>query len=170
MVYDDVSKVFQFVHATFQTYICHVIQGLRETDLQEKQLSSTDIATRCFEYIRSTLFQTGVNRQPRALNLASYAARYRPVHAKGEPEESMRIQDAIISMFDTEAKKNRVMSVSIAPVLRAIEVDTDRNHSMGHSKYQGKNETFLHYVAGIGLATLCEKVLDPAGYASLCFF
>jgi hypothetical protein len=140
---DREGNLIRFVHYTVQTYF-------ERPEVLGKQFpeAQTRIGTTCLTYLGFDVFdkplyrevRRGVSRMERVRRhfFGNYAAKYWGEHIRGAAEEDSDVQTAIVRLFSSPNK---------------IDWMVKTNHSPEQRK-------FLHVVAEMGLASICNCFLS----------
>lgn len=147
VVLEKSSDTVRFTHQTVKNFL----QKEHVKDL----LSANDIANFCLTYLSFDNFNMSDDRQEREkraqmYHFIRYATSFWGIHCRGDPENSADIQLAILSLFAPETKRSSFLKMESYLQFPDATLEIDCY----------SHQTLLHIIARVGLAKMCEVVLD----------
>jgi hypothetical protein len=155
VIHDKETGIVRFAHYTVQEFIqCNCTQHL---------LPIVEVAKTCLTYLGFDAFNEGPCRYVENFALRQseykffrYAAEYWGVHCRGDTENNLDVQQLILKFLVSDNKRNSMIQME-------NNVTPNCMHFGKHVFVKG--QTFLHIIAGNGLARICTLVFDGGSNA-----
>jgi hypothetical protein len=146
VVWERSSDTVRFTHETVKKF-------LEKEQFCKLLLSSAEIALVCLIYLNFRVFEAFQDNKEFAmkrmlqLKFGSYAAQYWAVHTRGNAESCGSVQETVISLLQSESKRNSL-----------LQMEAYNNSRLGDVSFV-KGKTALHIIADKGLSTIGSVVL-----------
>jgi hypothetical protein len=145
VLYEESSGLVRFTHYTVQEFIT--------CKLEQKLPPIIHLTKTCLTYLLFDAFDTlcldlkSVEKRVEKYKFSRYAAQFWVLYTKGEAENELDIQRAVLSLLASENKRDSM-----------LQLEKYANSSWGNISFT-KGQTLLHVIAKNGLTTICELVL-----------
>jgi hypothetical protein len=138
VLWDEASGIVRFAHFTVNEFLNNYLRGCTE--------SAPAFAEICLTYLAFDIFHKGFLEGNGNLNdrlddykASNYTAEFWAFHTKGDSEESLAVQENVVTLFGLARK---------AEAIQQMQRDSFEKHV-----------SLLHTIAKHGLATICSFVL-----------
>jgi hypothetical protein len=150
VIWEKSNDTVRFTHQTAEIY-------LKEKHLPQLQTQQVGLALSCLHYLAFNVFDHLCGTSVYAMKklhanrykFMLYAAQFWGIHTRGESEKYPEVQQIVLSLLASENKRNSMLAMG------------GYASSGGHYiTMYNKRQTLLHVVAGMGLTTICSRVLE----------
>ena len=146
VVYDEASRLVRFAHFTVGEFIKNRREELL---ISNRELASTLVTFLGFrEFDEPCLREVGLEKRSRKYNLCHYATQFWGPHAKGVAEKDPKVQKGILKLILAVNRLNWI-----------LRMERYWSHDSTYKSY-AKEQTPLYLIARLGLATICEVLLN----------